>query len=56
MTYKIFFKMKVGFRNIDDFDILMALDNTINIGLYNFLINNNHFDKLYHYVKVHSVC
>ena len=25
---------------IDDFDILMALDNTINIALYNFLINN----------------
>jgi hypothetical protein len=31
---------------IDDFDILMALDNTINIALYNFLINNTNLKHI----------
>jgi len=31
---------------IDDFDILMAIDNTINISLYNFIVNNT--NKLKH--------
>jgi len=31
---------------IDDFDILMAIDNTININLYNFILNNT--NKLKH--------